>query len=297
MNCTILRAVTLASTTCRHARVASILTAVSLLACAHGAEPEDIMQSVRQARTALRTNTAEALRICDRMLAAAPSNSLALYVRATVHDARREHAEALNDASRALQFTPGAADVWQLRGELNFKLGRFRQSVADFDKALEIVPAQRPHHWQRGISLYYAGEFAEGRKQFDLHQTVNPNDVENAVWHFLCVAGKDSLGKAREALLKTGQDARVPMTEVYRLFAGNGTADEVLAAVERGKPDPEARRARLFYAHLYLGLYFDAEKEITKAREHIFKAEELAPHHYMGEVARVHARSLRLRKP
>jgi hypothetical protein len=38
------------------------------------------------------------------------------------------------------------------------------------------------------------GPFYAGR-------TVNPNDVENAAWHFLCVARAESPEKARAALL------------------------------------------------------------------------------------------------
>ena len=38
---------------------------------------------------------------------------------------------------------------------------------ADFDTFLRLVPNQKPFHWQRGIALYYAGRFAEGKRQFD----------------------------------------------------------------------------------------------------------------------------------
>mgnify|MGYP000446850332 CR=1 FL=1 len=43
----------------------------------------------------------------------------------------------------------------------------------------------------------------EGRKLFELHRSVNPQDVENAAWHFLCAARVDGLEKAR-AQLATG---------------------------------------------------------------------------------------------
>jgi lipoprotein NlpI len=49
------------------------------------------------------------------------------------------------------------------------------------------------------------------------------------------------------------------------------------------------QREALFYAHLYLGLYFDALGEHGKMSEHIAKAAgEFSAEHYMGDVARVH---------
>ena len=68
------------------------------------------------------------------------------------------------------------------------KSGKFKEAIADFDKFLELRPKLAPDHWRRGIALYYAGKFDEGRKQFDLHRTVNPEDVENSAWHYLCNA-------------------------------------------------------------------------------------------------------------
>jgi lipoprotein NlpI len=174
----------------------------------------------------------------------------------------------------------------------HFRVGSFDKSVADFDKFIDLVPQQAPQHWQRGISCYYAGKFAEGRKQFESHQTVNPNDVENAVWHFLCVAKISSAERARASLMEIKGDRRVPMKEIHSLFAGEATADDVLAAAKKAGTE-EA----LFYAHLYLGLYYDALGDKPKTREHIFKAaRDFKAEHYMGDVARVHARVLEKQK-
>ena len=63
-----------------------------------------------------------------------------------------------------------------------------KESLADFDKFLALRPAEKNGHWKRGISLYYAGRFEDGKKQFEGYENVDTNDVENAVWHFLCNA-------------------------------------------------------------------------------------------------------------
>ena len=250
----------------------------------------DWQQLVGEARSAWRTNAAAALTLCDRAVAAAGTNAAPWMMRAAIEDSRRDYEKALKDVSEALRLEPRLMDAYQLRGTIQFKLSHFRESVQDFDRFLAYAPSQRPYHWQRGISLYYAGDYEGGRKQFELHESVNPNDVENAVWHFLCVARAIGVERARQLILKPGADARVPMAEVYELFAGKGSVEKVLsAATPRGGDDP------VFYAHLYLGLYHEALKNKERAREHIDKAVAIGPNHYMGDVARVHAKLLKSR--
>jgi lipoprotein NlpI len=115
--------------------------------------------------------------------------------------------------------------------------------------------------------------------------------VENAVWHFLCLARSAGVKKARRAMLKIGKDKRVPMTEVYALYAGKIKPEDVLKAAMKtdAEAKPEIRRHQLFYAHLYLGLYYEVMGHEKRAREHMIKAaKDYVIGHYMGDVARVH---------
>ena len=166
----------------------------------------------------------------------------------------------------------------------DFRAGRIEQSVAGFDQLAKLVPDQAPELWQRGIAQYYAGRFRECRDMFISHRTVNPADVENAAWHFLCVARAESVAAARTQLLPVGPDARVPMREVYRLFKGELTPAQVFAVAGS---DPSA----LFFAQLYVGLYLEATGEVAKGREQITLAAN--PRNarvggYMHDVAHVH---------
>ncbi|HEX3135247.1 MAG TPA: hypothetical protein VHX44_16900 [Planctomycetota bacterium] len=164
-------------------------------------------------------------------------------------------------------------------------------SVAAFDRVTVLVPESTPSLWQRGLALYYAGRFADGRAQFERHQTVNPNDVENAAWHFLCVAKVDGLAAARAALIPIVGDARVPMREIHALFAGTGTAEAVLRAADADGVPSEAERDQLCYAYLYLGLYDEVTGDPAQARMHMRKAAiDYRMDHYMGRVAQVHVK-------
>jgi lipoprotein NlpI len=197
------------------------------------------------------------------------------------------------DCTKAIEKDPKDINAYQHRGAAYCKLGKFTESVADFDKAIALKPELANGHWQRGISLYYAGKYEEGKKQFEGYEKVDTNDVENAVWHFLCAAKKDGLDKARAGMLKIGKDKRTPMTEVYAMFKGDLKPADVLAAAQAGDLKEKERKQALFYAHLYLGLYYDATGDKKKALEHMSEAAgKYYDGNYMGDVARVHEQVL-----
>lgn len=177
------------------------------------------------------------------------------------------------------------------RAVADFESGRVAESAAGFDALARARPDVAPELWQRGIALYYVGRFADCRAQFESHRTVNPNDVENAAWHFLCVARAESVANARAALLPVGPDARVPMRQVYEMFRGALAPEGVL---EAAGSQPSAQ----FYAQLYLGLYFEAIGDGRLALEHIAAAAAdrfAAAGGYMHTVAKVHLGLLKQR--
>ena len=174
------------------------------------------------------------------------------------------------------------------RAVADFERGRIAESVAGFDRVARLVPHYAPQLWQRGIALYYAGRFADCRRQFESHRTVNPDDVENAAWHFLCVAREETPERARAALLPVGPDSRVPMREVYQMFRGQLTSADVLRAAGN-------RPGGLFYAHLYIALYSEALGDKALTLKHIKEAASekyAAAGGYMHMVAQVHLKSV-----
>ena len=236
----------------------------------------------------------DAIELATKAIEAEPKNAKAYYVRGRFYAEFRQPQKAVKDLNQALALDPSAALAYYHRGEENFKLGRVKESAADFDKFADLSPDQAPKLWQRGLSLYYAGRYEDGQRQFEMHQTINSNDVENAVWHFLCVARRAGIDKARSTLLKIENDPRVPMLQIYALYAAKGSAEEVMKTATTGKSSPNELNERLFYAHLYLGLYFDVAGNEKMAREHIVQAAELFKvDSYMGDAARIHAALMR----
>lgn len=192
---------------------------------------------------------------------------------------------AVSAAVAAAGDSPGelSAAAWQalLAGDADAAVDRY-------DRLIEARPDAAPHLWQRGIALYYAGRYADAAAQFESHRTVNGNDIENPVWHLLCLSRADpgGLDAARKRMLPVGVDRRVPMSEVLDLFAGRGSIE----AVERAATVNGSAEARM-YADLYLGLYAEATGEAAESLRHIRRAADAPlPGHGMRQIAEAHLR-------
>ena len=232
-----------------------------------------------------------ALRLLDEAVRVESDNSEVYLFRGRLLSESEQPEAAISDYTRVLELDPKLRQTHNLRGLERFKMGHIEEAIRDFDKAIELHPSLEPYHWQRGIAFYYAGHYQEGRRQFELHRLVNPNDVENAVWHFLCVAKLEGVEAARQVMIPIQIDRRVPMMEIDELFRGEGAVEKVIQATRAGKPPAAELNQRLFYADLYLGLYHEALGNRTKALDHIRRAaHDYGAGHYMAEVARVHLR-------
>lgn len=180
-------------------------------------------------------------------------------------------------------------DELMARADVALLAGRVDEAVKAFDAVVAARPAQAPYLWQRGIALFYAGRYKDCRLQFESHRQVNPDDVENAAWHFLCAAHDTSFAAARKALLPVGPDLRSPMREVYEMLRGTLTPEDVLDA---GKSSRSGR----FYGALYVALFYDAQGDRARARSYMDTAarEEFSrTGGYMHAVAVLHARTRR----
>jgi lipoprotein NlpI len=256
-----------------------------------GESSDDLLASA--VRAFRKGETKEALALADKAVERDPKKPQPYLVRGQLHDAAGQFREAVKDFTRAVELDPKLANAYDHRGSSHFKLGEFAKSVADFDRYLELKPEQKAGHWRRGISCYYARKFDEGRRQFEGYEAVSTNDVENAVWRYLCMVPVVGVDRARAAMLKIGKDRRVPMMEVYDLFRGRAKPDDVLKAAEAGDPPADEVNRRRFYAQLYLGLYYESLGDGKRALRHLTAAAGHRISHYMGDVARVHRDLLR----
>jgi lipoprotein NlpI len=187
--------------------------------------------------------------------------------------------------TRALEADPQNAQLHIKRGMASFQLVDIAASIDDFDQAERLDTALTPYLWQRGIAYYYAERFEDGAKQFETDLTVNGHDVEETVWRYLCQAQAQGADAARLALLPVRDDSRPMMSWVYQLFAG--TCQPEVVITQYG----DAGRHQRFYSAIYVGLYFEAERDPQRARQYICQAADMqVTEDYMGWVAIVHQR-------
>jgi len=184
--------------------------------------------------------------------------------------------------------------LYQIRGVKKFKATEIEASVQDFEAVVKLDPQRKAHHWQLGISYYYMKEYQKGKDLFELHQQVNPNDVENAVWHFICHAKLVGFDAAQKKLIPIVGDRRVPMMDIYELFSGRMTLAAFQQLIPKYSQVDSARNPSLLYTHLYLGLYHESLNQSQTSKSHFLKAVEIYKNygqsHYMGDTAVTHAK-------
>ena len=201
--------------------------------------------------------------------------------------------------TQAIAASPSTIDLYSQRGDARFFLGEFAPAAADYDKMVELAPSEDAGHWRRGIAWFYAGVYEKASGQFERYHSFDNVDRENGIWRYLCQRKAFGLEKARAGLLKYEKDDREPFGDVYRLFEGKLTAEELLDKIRQAKISDTEREKRLFYAELYVGLNEAVEGRNDSAKTHLSAAAknswgERAGYgpNYMWQVARLHAEVL-----
>lgn len=280
-------------------RIISTSTIVLALLLGRSALGQSAAESLEQARADQRdTAHAQAVRLANEAVMKEPNSAAPLLVRADIHADVRDYAQAIADCDRALEIANTLAHAYYVRGRYRFCAGDVAGSVEDFQRFGELQPDSRQRLWENGLSLYYAGKFREGAEQFALYQTYHDNDVENSVWRYACMARDAGVQPARREMLPIRNDPRVPMMQIYALFRGEAQPENVLQAAQADDPAAEELRHRLFYAHLYLGLYYEAHGQPQASEKHMRTAiDRYKIGHYMWDVANVHCQLLDKQKP
>lgn len=215
-------------------------------------------------------------------------------------DRDRQQLQASVDAlTKKIGAAPDDDELYSRRGDALFFLGKIPEAVADYDKLVELKPELDASHWRRGIAYFYAGRYADGAAQFDRYHSFDNVDRENGIWRYLCQAMEKGREEAQRELLRYEKDDREPFGDVYRLFAGSITPEQILANIKDAKISDVERTKREFYAELYIGLHLAVLKEDQQAVEHMAKAaaNTWAPQagygpHYMWRVAKLHHEQL-----
>ena len=174
--------------------------------------------------------------------------------------------------TRQIGETPKNLPAYSARGDRLFFRGKFAEAVADFEKMVELDHTLAESHWRRGIAWFYAGQYDNAAHQFKIYHSFDNIDRENGIWRYLSQVKALGREKAREGLLKYEKDDREPFPDIYRMFAGTITGDEVLRKIAEAELTADEKEKRLFYAELYVGLNEAVEGRADSAEAHLAKS-------------------------
>lgn len=206
----------------------------------------------------------------------AASNSSADDVSAQSLDAKiaEINAEVKNRVEKQLaalpeidEKDPGAVQLLSTRGDLRMFLGKFEDAERDFQQMVTLKPDLDAGHWRLGIANYFAGHPDRGAAQFEKYHSFDSVDRENGIWRYFCHYKSEGRDAAKKQLLRYEKDDRPPFREVYQLFEGTMTPEDVLRAC-KGK-DGDGKDSLRFYSYLYVGLNASLEKRPGEAIRHL----------------------------
>ena len=194
-----------------------------------------------------------------------------------------------------LKANPDDYAAVSARGDVRFFLGDFTAAMEDYDRMLVLHPEESASHWRRGIALFYASRPVDAAAQFEKYHSFDNVDRENGIWRYFSQVKAIGREKAQAELLRYEKDDRPPFPEVYKLFSGELSADQVMESINAGKRSETEQQSCEFYAHLYIGLNAAINGDAEVAKKHLElavkndwpKTAGYGPR-YMWHVGRVH---------
>ena len=212
---------------------------------------------------------------------------------------RQRLEESISQLNARLQENPNSVSLYSSRGDAWFFLGEFEKAVADYDKMVELSPKVDQSHWRRGIAYFYNRQYDKATAQFERYHSFDDVDRENGIWRYLSQFRFQGSDEARKELLKYDKDDREPFGDVYILFAGETSGQQILKKINAADITEAEKEKRMFYANLYIGLNDAVHDRKESALKHLRQATEntWAPKagygpHFMWHVGRLHTQQI-----
>ncbi|MEP3478122.1 MAG: hypothetical protein ABJZ55_02630 [Fuerstiella sp.] len=190
-------------------------------------------------------------------------------------------------------------NVWSRRADSLFFLERFSEAVKEYEQMIAIDPELKESHWRLGIAYFFNNEPNKAVQIFEGYHSFDDVDRENGIWRFLSQFKATNPKTAGQELLKYAKDDREPFPDVYRLFEGNMTIEQVIDSIPSNLSAKETEQ-RSFYVRLYCGMLCVVKKQNSEAIKHLDRAVQYqwpqtagyGPN-YMWHVARIQLNQLK----
>ena len=201
----------------------------------------------------------EAIRILDKRIAAAPTDSLAFAHRAWAHAWKDDLDRAMADAQRAVELDSQSAFAYAIRGEVLAERQQFDEAFADFDQALTLEPDCVRALRNRAAARMLLNEFTPAIEDFSQALRLDANNAslltERSDAYLASGDSTRAMADIRKAISCDPTDATAYQQQAL-IYASQKQFTEALEslgrALELDSTDPESWTIRgdLYYLDL-----------------------------------------------
>jgi len=169
------------------------------------------------------------------------------------------------------------------RGDAHHHNLEFEDAANDYTRSWLLTPSDPGPLFRRGIASFYAGHFLSAEPDMRRAAEMNPEAAYPQLWLHIMAAENDHASPLANAVPRL--DMTAWPAPVVRLFLGEATADEVLAAAANA--DADVNRGQVCEANFYIGEQALIERKVEEARKHFqLAADDCVPNFIELDAAR-----------
>jgi lipoprotein NlpI len=200
--------------------------------------------------------------------AALSSGAIVFNWRGSAHFGKGDFDAAIADFDQAIRLYPNYKYAFISRCAVHNIKGDFDRAIADCDRAAQLDPEDARVYRNRGILHLHNGSLSKSLADLDEARRLDPGSAYGALWREIVARRSDQPSQLAEAA------TRLDMTKwpapIVRLFLGETTAEEVLAAAD--DKDPVKKKGQVCEAN-----FFTAELALLRGfREEALRLFDLA---------------------
>ncbi len=175
-----------------------------------------------------------------------PRNAKAFYSRAFVYQLHGDIDRALADYDQTIALDPAnffafhnRAGIYRIKADLD-------HALADYDAAIRLHPNEATFYYNRGTAKVCAGSLLEALTDFKRAAALKPGSAYVALW--IDILDRRSKRPSKLAAYAAQLDMNRWPAPIVRLYLGETTLDDVLAAARNGKNKTKQVCTAYFFA-------------------------------------------------
>jgi lipoprotein NlpI len=197
--------------------------------------------------------------------------------------------EGMKDAQQAVKTSPNFGRAYTCRASLYFNQRDYLRSIADYNKAITLGENTDHTYYRRGHARFYSGQLAAAAEDFakaaEPGKTGGDADAQlyAELWRVWTQKRLNLTPDAAQVKLAGAAPKGEWPRPALALLHGLTSVDDVLAQINRKKGDD--LEMALAEAYFYIGQYYFAQGDKTKAAEYFRKTREKGVIIYVEHVA------------